>query len=260
MLSRKLAPPMAGFASRLQQIVRTEGVAGLIVRAMRKVQSAALRIETIAFYECDLTQPAVRLRPPSIEVEFIVAMPDDLLKEHRATLEADFDIGPQEVRMRLARSHVALLALHDGVVTAMLWLAFNSQRVSEVGREMVLGPGEVLTYNECTLAEWRGHGISPHLNQFAHAYAMLRGAHRRINWRRLGNAPAIRVADKLGDKSFAVVTTAMVLGIRQALVFGTQTPRLLQLLRPASDKAVLASRARGVEPMEMDRRHRSLRL
>jgi GNAT superfamily N-acetyltransferase len=245
-LSRKLAPPM-DFASRLQEVLRTEGFGGVVVRAIRKAESAVLRIEQIAFYEYNLTRPVVRLRPPSIEVEFIVAMPDDLLK--------DFDIGPQEVRQRLARSHVALLALHDGVVIAMLWLAFNSQQVSEIGRQMVLSPGEVLTYNECTLAEWRGHGVSPHLNQFAHRFAMLHGASRRINWRRLGNAPAIRVANKLGDRPFAVVTTAMVLGVPQVLVFGAQSPQLLELLRPATEQAARASHAGGSEPTQVDRHH-----
>ena len=243
------------FASRVQEVLRTEGFGGVVVRAIRKAESGVLRIERIAFYEYDLTRPAVGLRPPSIEVEFIVAMPDDLLKTHRATLEADFDIGPQEVRQRLARSHVALLALHDGVVIAMLWLAFNSQQVSEVGRQMVLRPGEVLTYNECTLAEWRGHGVSSHLNQFAHRFAMLHGACRRINWRRLGNAPAIRVANKLGDRPFAVVTTAMVLGVPQVLVFGAQSPQLLELLRPATEQAARASHAGGLEPTQVDRQH-----
>ena len=113
MLSRKLAPPI-GFASRVQSVLRKEGLRGLMTRAIRKAETAVLRFERIAFYEYDLTQPQVRLRPPSLEVEFIVAMPDDLLKSHRATLEADFDLGPQELRQRLAKSHVALLALHDG--------------------------------------------------------------------------------------------------------------------------------------------------
>jgi hypothetical protein len=253
-LSSTLAPRV-GFGSRVQEVLRTEGLRGVLARALRKTLSAVLRIDRIAFYECKFTEPAVRLCPPSIAVEFIVAMPDDLLKVHREALEADFDIGPQEVRQRLARSHVALLGLCDGEVIAMLWLAFNSQRVAEVGREMVLRPGEALTYNEVTLAAWRGHGVSPHLNQFANSLAMLHGASRRINWRRLGNAAAIRVADKLGDRAFAVLTTATVLGVQQVLVFGRHTPELLQLLRPAPRKAARVSHASGVEHRQADRHH-----
>jgi GNAT superfamily N-acetyltransferase len=116
---------------------------------------------------------------------------------------------------------------HEGPVTG--------QRGGQIDTtmNMVLRPGEALTYNALTIPAWRGRGVNPHLSQFALHCAMQHGARRRINWRRLGNAPAMRVAAKLGDRLFAVVTTVRVLGVEQALVFGTHSARLLPLLQCA---------------------------
>ncbi len=232
MLIHAHKPPVS-IGTRFREVLHDEGVSGLILHAAQKAERALLHVERVAFYDTDLTQALVCLPPPPAAVEFIVATPHHLLHRHRATLEADFDLAPQEVQGRLARSHVALLSLHEGVVIAMLWLAFNAQKVSEIGRTMVLRPGEALTYNALTIPAWRGRGVNPHLSQFALHCAMQHGARRRINWRRLGNAPAMRVAAKLGDRLFAVVTTVRVLGVEQALVFGTHSARLLPLLQSA---------------------------
>ena len=223
--------PPVNIWPRLREVLRDEGPGGLIIRAARKTRRAILQVERVAFYDTDLTQPFVGLRPLPVAVEFIVATPDDLLNRYEATLETDFGVEPRDVEQRLARSHIALLGLHQGVVISMLWLAFDAQRVSEIGRTMVLHPGEILTYNAVTVPAWRGCGVSPHLSLFALHFAMQHGARRHINWRRLGNAPAIRVAAKLGDRLLAVVTAVRLLGIQQPLVFGTHSAQLLPRLQ-----------------------------
>jgi hypothetical protein len=60
---------------------------------------------------------------------------------------------------------------------------------------------------------------------------MQQGARRRIIWRRLGDAPAVRVAAKLGDRLLAVVTAVRLLGFQQPLLFGTHSAQLLPLLQ-----------------------------
>ena len=230
-MSSPLHAPHTHLGQRLQEVLRHEGSAGLIARVARRLKKGIVQFERVAFYDSDLTQSLVDLPPLADAVEFVAATPYDLLTRYRACLEADFGLGRLELSRRSACSHVALLGLHEGVVVAMLWLAFNEQSVSEIGRTMVLHEGEVLTYNEFTSPEWRGRGISPRLNQFAQEFALKRHATRRINWRSIGNTPAIRVANKLEDRLFATVATVRVFGVRHAFVFGAQAPQLAPLLR-----------------------------
>jgi hypothetical protein len=220
----------ADYVSRLRDMLRNDGSGSLITRGLRKTVGSVLWFERVAFYEADLSRKPVQLSPLGVDVYFIVATADELFN-CRAVLEKNFDLKPQEVERRLENGHVALLAMHDGRVVAMLWLAFHSQRVSEIGKTMMLRPGEVLAYNEETLLAWRGYNISPHLNQFADAYARQRSARRRINWRRLCNAPALRVAEKLEDRRFSVATTIHVMGTPRTFVVGLNSDELLPLVR-----------------------------
>lgn len=217
--------------SRMREVLRSEGPGGFIMRALGKTVRPLVWFERVAFYEVDLTQPSVRLSGATGEVEFMVATPDDLLKLHSVTLAADFGMSPQTVELCLARSHVALLCLHAGVLVAIVWLAFNAQMVSEIGRSMQLGPGEVLSYNAVTHPACRGRGIGPQLSLFADEYARQHGASRRIIWRRLDNAPAVRVADKLGQRLFAVATAVRVRDVPHAFVLGLNSEKLRPLFQ-----------------------------
>jgi GNAT superfamily N-acetyltransferase len=154
------------------------------------------------------------------------------MHRHSNVLAGSFALTPQEVARRLAHAHSGLLALHQGQVVAMAWLAFNVQAVVEIDRTLRLRPGESLSYDEFTLPAWRGMGINPRLNQFADGCAREHGAGRRITWRRLCNAPAVRVAEKLGHRQFCVATTVRVLGIDHAWVLGLHAPELRRLVRP----------------------------
>jgi len=223
--------PLISPARRIIQVCRDEGVVGLIARVVARTVRPLVWVERVGFYDSDLSTLGADAPPvPGLPVEVRPATRAELLGRHRDALEFEFGVAPADIEQRLARSHVAMIALHQGQLVAMVWLAFNAQQVSEVGRVMRLRAGEFLTYNEATLPEWRGRGISPHLNQCAGDYARRHGATRRITWRRLGNTAAVRVATKLHDRLFAVVTTVRLFGKDRALVFGlgsTELPLLL---------------------------------
>jgi GNAT superfamily N-acetyltransferase len=217
--------------SRVRRIVRKDGLMGLVARALRVSVDSIVSIRRVAFLDVDLTQAAVRLPPPSVGVQFVVAEASDLTGRFRASLQLDFDLGPQEVGHRLAHSHIAVVAVHQGRLAAIVWLAFNEQEASEIGQTIRLQPAEVLTYNEVTHPSWRGRGIMLHLNLFADEYAKQRATRRRITWRRCNNAPAMRVSEKLGHRLFAVVTTVHVMRSARPFVFGLKSAEMAVLVR-----------------------------
>jgi GNAT superfamily N-acetyltransferase len=230
-----LQQPAEGIGRRVAHVWREEGLPGLVDRIVARTVRPFFWIERVGFYDSDLSeQRGPDPRPPRLPIDVRPAMAHELLGRFRKTLEKDFGVTRDDAAKRVAKSHVAMIAVHDDEMVAMLWLAFNEQRVSEVGRTLQLGTGEFLTYNEATLPAWRGRGISPYLNRCAEAYARRRAAARRITWRRLGNSAAVRVATKLHDRLFAVVTTVRLFGKDRAMVFGLKAAGLPPLVPPDS--------------------------
>ena len=85
---------------KVREVLRHEGAGGLIIRALHKTVGSLLWFERVAFYDMDLAQAPVRLNPPTVELEFAIAMPDDILTRYRACLEADFakDTSPEAIK------------------------------------------------------------------------------------------------------------------------------------------------------------------
>jgi len=224
--------PMEGIGRRAARVWRKEGLAGVADRIVTRTIRPLFWIERVGFYDSDLRDDdrGADARPPRLSVDVRPAMAHELIGRFRVTLHKDFGVTREDAAQRVARSHVAMIAVHDDKLIAMLWLAFNEQQVSEVGRTMQLRAGEFLTYNEATLPAWRGRGISPYLNRCAETYARHRAAERRITWRRLGNPSAVRVATKLHDRLIAVVTTVRLFGKDRAMVFGLNAAGLPALV------------------------------
>ncbi len=218
---------------RMAGVLQREGMRGIARRLVERTVRPLIWVERIGFYDSDLPDlPAQAMRGFPAEVR--PARPDELLQRFSRPLEDDFGVTPDDAAQRIAREHVTVIAVHEGQLIGMLWLAFNGQRVSEVGREMKLRPGEFLTYNESTLPAWRGRGVSPCMNRCAEGFARRHSAARRITWRRLGNTAAVRVAAKLHDRLFAVVTTVRLLAHDHAIVLGLRNAALPALV--SSDK------------------------
>lgn len=187
--------------------------------ALRKTVGRVFWVERVAFYGADIAVNQNGLIPPQ-GIAFVAPTADELLTSYGEPLEANFRLPLKEVRKRLSKSHTVVLAVCGSAPIAMVWLAFEEQKVSEIGRMLVLRPHEVLTYNEFTLPAWRGRGVSPALNRFADDFAARRNAVRRITWRRVSNAPAIRVAEKLGHRRLAVATTVRLANHSYPIVLG----------------------------------------
>lgn len=236
MASPTEATPVTTRARRIQMIrstrqVPTEKRADFTAAALaglRRTAGRVLWIKRVAFFEASLESHHIDRKSQALGLHFEVPSASELLATHGSMLNANFQLSPETVMDRLSRGHVAALAIGAAGPVAMVWLAFEQQKVSEIDRALVLAPHEVLTYDEHTLPAWRGKGISPALNRFADAYAAQRGATRRITWRRVGNAPAMRVAEKLGHRVIAVATAVRLFGRWCPWVFGIDglAPRL----------------------------------
>lgn len=190
-----------------------------IQAALRKTIGRVLWVERIAFYGADIdVKPSLDAGPSG--VSFVTPTRDELLTKYGEQLASSFRLPRERVLKRFSSSHTVVLAVCGNAPISMVWLSFTEQKVSEIGRTLVLQPHEVLTYDELTLPAWRGRGVNPALSRFADDLAAGRGAVRRINWRRVSNAPAIRVAEKLGHKRLAVATTVRLANRWHPIVLG----------------------------------------
>jgi GNAT superfamily N-acetyltransferase len=209
---------------RIVEVWRQAGLRGIARRLARRLIGPVVWLERVAFYDSNLDQHDTQpLAAATVSLECRLATAHDLFVRHREAFATGFELHRADIEQRLAHGHLAIIALHDDELIGMVWLAFDAQRVSEVGKQMVLRPGEFLTYNEGTLPAWRGRGVSPHLNRYAER--------RRLTWRRLANRSGVQVATKLRDRRFATVTTVRLMGREQALVLGLGSAELAALMR-----------------------------
>lgn len=182
-------------------------------RALRTLALGVLRVQRVLFFETHVhadasAEPALPAGLRWVVVEQPEAQP------HREALIADLGMRAEQLQARQARGNVALLAFDADRAVAMLWISFAQQAVSEVGSVLTAKAGEFITFDEKTVPAYRGRGISPALNRLACLYAQERGATRQLLWRKASNAPALRVAEKVGQRCIATSVAVMLFGMR----------------------------------------------
>jgi RimJ/RimL family protein N-acetyltransferase len=182
-------------------------------RVIGKLLARLVRVQRILFFEGHTTGlPAVASAMVG-EIRLFVAQPEDL-RRFSPQLQAELQVPAALVERRVARGNVLLLATDQDRVVSMLWLGFCDQDVSEVGAVLKPRPGEFVTFHAYTVPGYRGRGLSTALNRLACAYAASQGAVRQLAWRRSSNQPALRVAEKLGQRCVATATAVWLLGHR----------------------------------------------
>ena len=206
---------------------------GLFCILFRRIFSRLIRIERVYFFETD---PRLRTDPvvSRVPVEIRIATSADI-RLYADDLERLSSIGPREAQELLDTGRLAYIALCHGSLSAVFWLGFGAQIVSEIDMTLMLAADEACGFGLVTDEKWRGMGIMPAIYAAIYEYERGRGVTRHIYWIRADNAPSIRVAEKTGRKLAATVTTFWVYGMRHARKIGVPRNGSLRLVT-LSDK------------------------
>jgi GNAT superfamily N-acetyltransferase len=182
---------------------------------LRRAASQAFAIRRVRFFEAmPIVHDEAPARLPGID--FVVADARELAR-HAAQLVSCFAMTDAQLQRRVNKGCVALLALAQEQVVGMLWLTFGPQDVSEIGAVLSTGPGDFISFDERTLPAYRGRGIAVALNRQACSYARSRGAMRQLLWRVASNKPALRVAQKAGQRCVATAVAVTLLGVNRCI-------------------------------------------
>jgi hypothetical protein len=175
-------------------------------------QDGLWRREKLIFFSNDVPLAPLDL-PADITQSFSFVLVDAVnVGMYRRQLVEEFQLPARVVDRRIADGKQIMLALEGEKVVAMVWMAFRTQPVDEIGLKLRLLDGEFLTFDAVTLRPWRGRGLSQTLNRLADNHAIDLGMIRHLAWRSAGNAAALRVAERLGQQRIAVATSTWLFG------------------------------------------------
>lgn len=191
--------------------LRRDGLWATVCKAARVLTRPLLRREHLIFFANDVEASPHEL-PITLQGFSFVLAGASTIGSFRKELVERFRLEPAVIDQRIAAGKEVMLALHERQVVAMVWLAYETQTVDEIGMKLRLLPGEYLTFDAITLHPWRGQGLSRALNLLADDHMAQRGIVHHLAWRSASNSAALRVADKLGQRRIARATATWVLG------------------------------------------------
>lgn len=204
------ARPSLGWTRPLRAI-REDGLFDVLGRLLRAALRPVWRREELIFFGNDTAPAPANLLDAWESFHFTVVGSGGIAPFRRQLVE-QFGLSAAVIDQRIAEGKEVALALQGHQVVAMVWLAFESQSVEEIGMRLRLLPGEFLTYDAVTLRPWRGQGLSRALNLLSDAYALAQGYTRHLAWRSANNPAALRVAAKLGQQRIAVASSTWLFG------------------------------------------------
>jgi hypothetical protein len=196
----------------LWTVLRQDGLWLFFTKLWRRLTYGILRREKLIFFSNDVPLAPLDL-PADITQSFSFVLVDAVnVGMYRRQLVEEFQLPARVVDRRIADGKQIMLALEGEKVVAMVWMAFRTQPVDEIGLKLRLLDGEFLTFDAVTLRPWRGRGLSQTLNRLADNHAIDLGMIRHLAWRSAGNAAALRVAERLGQQRIAVATSTWLFG------------------------------------------------
>lgn len=199
-------------ASGLWTVLRQDGLWLFLTKLWRRLTYGVLRRERLIFFSNDVPLAPLDL-PDDITRSFGFVLVDAVnIGMYRRQLVEAFLLPARVVDRRIADGKQIMLALEGEKVVAMVWMAFETQPVDEIGLKLRLLSGEFLTFDAVTLRPWRGRGLSQALNRLADNHAMDLGMTRHLAWRSANNAAALRVAERLGQQRIAEATSTWLFG------------------------------------------------
>lgn len=199
-------------APSLWRGLRQDGPRLFLTKLWRRLTYGILRRERLIFFSNDVPLEPLDV-PDELARSYGFVLVDAVnIGMYRRQLVEEFQLPARVVDRRIADGKQIMLALQGEKVIAMVWMAFETQPVDEIGLKLRLLPGEFLTFDAVTLRPWRGRGLSQALNRLADNHALDLGMTRHLAWRSATNAAALRVAERLGQQRIAEATSVWLFG------------------------------------------------
>lgn len=203
--------PAATALEQVLRVLRRDGLWPTLCKGARLLGRRLIRREHLIFFANEVSDTRHEV-PANLQGFRFVVVDASNIHCYGAELVSHFRLPADAIDQRIAQGKEAILALREHRVVALVWMAFETQTVDEIGMKLRLLPGEYLTFDAITLHPWRGVGLSRTLNLLADNHVASRGIVQHLAWRSASNASALRVADKLGQRRIASARATWVLG------------------------------------------------
>jgi len=202
---------------RAFEVLRWEGIARFLNRALWKIVHPVLRVERVRFFESDLSRPLPPM-PTRASPDLRVGSLADL--STFADGFARLGVEIEDVRERLGRGDVFFLAVVRGEMASLSWVTRNPTWVDEAAVWLQLGPDEASVYGGTTLPAWRGFGLAPALWRYVEQWARAQGFVRLITWVRPDNVQSVKTTLRLGRRPTRMVWKIWAFGMTRPHVLG----------------------------------------
>ena len=172
-----------------------------------RLTRAFLAYDRVLILERDLTV-LPEVPPPSIDVEYRLATPQDLatLTSNEHGYDEDKKRGAVK---RLGEGDVCCIAVHEDRVVGIRWSCFKE--FNSHGIRLPLGQGWVFGYRLRTVERYRRKGISTGLRVYMTPILREMGAVRNISTVELRNEASLLATTRLGSEIMASIYTALLL-------------------------------------------------
>ena len=208
------------FRQRTLSILRTEGLAGLAVRVVKRLRPIH-RSSCITSVALDgpIHVPLPKVDVDDIEIKQIRATDDDDLE---ALAKVDEWDTPKELILRyLAEGEICHVAKYQGQIVSCNWYLPNGEYHDlEINHKFKLAPHEAFFHSAFTVPAFRGSRILPHLLGYAYRDAAALGKTRALGRTWLDNKAMLRSLAKVGVTRVGQAGFVEVLGIRFHYLLG----------------------------------------
>ena len=178
--------------AKLKAIRRESGVPGMLLLGLRRVLQPVMVFGSLVFFECDLRSP------------FPLAPPDNGFSA-REGFESDLDLlqaldGGGEYRQtalaRLRNGERWFIGVESstGQLANYRWMTDQPAFVPEIGRYLMLKPGEVYIYDLFTVPRYRRHGVDAYVRHSVYSSLASAGLVKIHAYIRGSNYPSLRAA------------------------------------------------------------------
>ena len=167
----------------IRGLYREGGIKAVIVRSVKKLMSPVISVGILIFVECDLRKPLPRK-----------AALAGVLEREAVLADASLFENPQIFIERLCAGKRCFIGIDSatGKLANYRWIATWSEYIPEIDRDIVLGPGEVYSYDLRTLPEFRRQGIDSYTRNRTYQRLRDQGFRKVYAYIRADNFPMLK--------------------------------------------------------------------
>ena len=212
------------------RVYREGGIKTVILRSVKKLMLPVISAGSLIFVECDLRKPlAQKPNLPEILAREAALADAGLFENRELFLE----------RVRAGKRCFIGIDAATGKLANYRWVATFTEYILEIDRYIVLGPGEVYSYDLRTLPEFRRRGIDNYTRHETYQRLRDQGFRKVYAYVRADNYP-MRKSSRSLLKPLGRVWYVRFRGSR-CFVFGAGRNGLPKLVTPCSDSGVQAA-------------------